>query len=221
MILDDEYLYESILERMPYFSLKRLYYDIGRWNDNISDLDEEYSNIYNTLNKGEFVYEPENNNIYSTVPISDMYNNKLNGVYVTNMDEATDFIDYCKLCNAHPVKHPIYTRTILLDEKYKFNNMYQFKYCRPSNIKGWNLVKTYDENDIERIKEIYPSFDMRYIYNVVMTFGFYSNSNTLCEYLHTTKEPEDDNIIGEITNIYAFGPNDDNIGKSIGLSMDA
>lgn len=218
MILSNEYLYDSILERMPYFSLKRLYYDIATWKDKISGFDEEYANVYNNLIAGEFVYEPEENNIYSTIVISDMYIRRDNGLYITNMDETYDFVEYCKLMNSNPIVHPIYTRTLLLDINNKFKGDYQLKYCRPTNIKGWNIIKTYDENDIERIKELYPRFDIRYIYNVVMTFGFYSSR--MSEYCYTTNNTNDDTILDEITNIYAFGPNDDNIGKPIMLMND-
>lgn len=216
MILSNEFLYESILERMPYFSLKRLYYDISNWNQDMDQYDDQYSEIYSMLIEGEFQYEPEGNNIYSTVQISDMYT-KEDSLYITNMDESNDFVDYCRLINAHPVEHPIYTRTLILDENNKFNGYYQLKYCRPESIKGWNLIKAYDENDIERIKEIEPDFDLRYIYDLIMRFGFYYPSSNTCTVLRTTMEIEhnDVKIIDEITNIYAFGPNTDNIGKSI------
>lgn len=215
MILSNEYLYENILERMPYFSLKLLYYDLKEWYSNIEELDE-YKDTYIHLVNGEFTYNPEDNNIYSTMPITDMiYHN--DRVYITNMDECEDFLTYCRLINSHPIVHPIYTRTLVLDKDNMPNGNYQLKYCRPSNIRLSNKAEQYDENDIESIKEIYPEFDLRYIYNTIMSFGFYTKTNAVCEYSYTTSNTEelDPYFIDNITNIYAFGPNNDNIGKSI------
>lgn len=215
MILDNEYLYNSILERMPYFSLKSTYNDLVKWYSDIEQL-KEYAPIYELLIEGEFYYDIDNNNIYSTIPISDMNITNNKQLYITNMDECLDFIDYCKLINSHPIEHPIYTRTIILDNNDKFNGQYQLKYCRPTNIRNKSTNEIFDENYIESIQDIYPEFDLRRIYDLVMDFGFYSKSNTVCEYFITTNQTYiNDNMIDEIADIYAFGPNNDNIGKSI------
>lgn len=218
MILDDEYLYNSIVERMPYFSLRNIYHDLVEWYDNKEQL-REYEHVYERLLLGEFTYDPEDNNIYSTVSIEDMIVGKKSGVYVTNMDECPEFIDYCRLINSHPILHPIYTRTILLNNNMKFNGRYQLRYCRSSNIRYG--IRDYNEDDIISIKEIYPDFDLRYIYDRIMLFGIYSNmkKNNVCDFLYSTNKLEiNDDMLDEITNIYAFGPNSDNIGKSIIVS---
>jgi len=194
-------MYSSILERMPYFSLDNIYHDLVTWYDKYESYDD-----YSYLMEGEFGYDEEL--FYSTVSFKD--SRKKNGIYFGEIDNNA--IEYIRLINSHPVDYPVYTRTFLLDLYYKPMGTYEYKYCRPSNIRP----ATSHDITVSDIMQVYPDFDLRSIYDRVMTFGFYRKDEPSCEVIKVLGPYyQESELIDEIMDLYAFGPNDNNIGKPV------
>lgn len=206
--MEDEYLYSNILDRMPFFSLESLYNDLKVWYSNSFYENAEYAEKYEELNYGEWYYRPQTNDIFSTVPMSSYI--RFGSLYITNLDEIDDFMEYCQYINSHPIVHPIYTR-ILTDEGYIL------KYSRPDNIPTGKT--TLDYNTIDSIKEIYPEFNLGYISDVISRFGFYNPDITKGLSKAVGYEYDQNVLLDEINDIYAFGPSGWNHGKGIMYSM--
>jgi hypothetical protein len=206
--MEDEYLHSSILDRMPFFSLESLYNDLKVWYSNSLNENIEYAEKYEELNTGEWYYEPHSNDIVSTAPMSTYH--RFGTLYVTNLDEIDDFFDYCQYMNSHPIVHPIYTR-ILTDDGYIL------KYSRPVDIPTGKT--TWDYNIVDSIKEIYPEFNLGYISDVISRFGFYDPNITKGLFKTVGYEYDQDVLLDEINDIYAFGPHPWNHGKGIMYSM--